>query len=169
MVREIWISLCYFQHRPPEKKIIISEADPNNLAPHSREPEANSITLLNSNAYINSRGLHFRSAKPYRYAEDHMIIGYMISFKIDILKKEAKEHMDNSHNPDDIQQNRNILKEIASINQQARDQNAYKKTTNWNQQSADAQVPGQAGQLEQIIQRLNQIDEKLDSLGKMIK
>ena len=77
--------------------------------------------------------------------------------------------MDNSHNPDDMHQNRDILKEIASINQQARDQNAYKKTTNWHQQSADAQVPGQAGQLEKIIQRLDQIEEKLDSLVKTLK
>lgn len=74
--------------------------------------------------------------------------------------------MDNSQTPDNTQQNRDIIKEMASINQQARDQNAYKKTTNWHQQSADAQVPGQADQLRQIIQQLERIEEKLDSLGK---
>lgn len=74
--------------------------------------------------------------------------------------------MDNSHNPDDMHQNRDIIKEVASINQQARD--AYKKTINWHQQSADAQVPGQASQLEKIIQRLDRIEEKLDSLGEIL-
>lgn len=77
--------------------------------------------------------------------------------------------MDNSHNPDDMQQSRDILKEIANINQQAREQNAYQKTINWHQQSADAQVPGQAGQFEKIIERLDRIEEKLDSLVKMLK
>lgn len=77
--------------------------------------------------------------------------------------------MDNSRNPDNMQQNRDILKEMASINQQARDQNAYKKTINWHQQSADAQVPGQTEQFGQIVQQLERIEEKLDSLVKMLK
>ncbi|MGI6175173.1 MAG: hypothetical protein ACOYJC_03200 [Christensenellales bacterium] len=75
--------------------------------------------------------------------------------------------MDNSQNPDNTQQNRDIIKEVASINQQTRDQYAYKKTIDWHQQSADTQVPSQADQLEQIIQRLDRIEEKLDSFGKI--
>lgn len=82
-------------------------------------------------------------------------------------------HMDeivvSNDNPDGIQQNRDILKEIASINQLARDQHAYKKTTNWHQQSADPQVPGQADQLRQIIQHLEKIEEKIDNLAEMLK
>ena len=77
--------------------------------------------------------------------------------------------MDNSRNPDGMQQNRDIVKEVASLHQQAREQNAYKKTTNWHQQPADAQVSGQTEQFEKIIQRLDRIEEKLDSLGKILK
>lgn len=77
--------------------------------------------------------------------------------------------MDNSHDPDGMQQNRDIIKEVASINQKARDQHAYQKTTNWHQPSSDTQVLGQTDQLEQIIQRLDRIEEKLDGLGKMLK
>ena len=75
--------------------------------------------------------------------------------------------MADSRNPGDINQNRDIIKEVANINQQA--QNAYQKTTNWHQQPADAQVPGQADQLKQIIQRIDRIEEKIDNLGKMLK
>ena len=77
--------------------------------------------------------------------------------------------MDSFHDPDDMQQNRDIIKEVASINQQARDQQAYKKTTNWHQLSTDMQVLGQTEQLGQIIQRLDRIEEKLDSLEKVLK
>lgn len=72
--------------------------------------------------------------------------------------------MDNSHDFDDTQPKRDILKEVASINQQARDQRAYMKTTAWHQQSAETQVLGLADQLGQIIQRLDKIEEKLDNL-----
>lgn len=71
--------------------------------------------------------------------------------------------------PGGRQHNRDIIKEVASINQQARDQYAYRKTTNWHQQSASTQIAGQADQPGQIIQRLNRIEEKLDALGKMLK
>lgn len=76
--------------------------------------------------------------------------------------------MDHSRSADDMQQNMDIINEVASINQKARDQYTYKKSTNWHQPPADTQVLGQANQLEQIIQKLNSIEEKLDSLGKML-
>ena len=76
--------------------------------------------------------------------------------------------MDHSQSPDDLQQSRDIIKEMELIHQQTRDQNAYQKTTSWHQQSADSQVLDQADQLEQIIQQLNRIEEKLDSLERML-
>ena len=75
--------------------------------------------------------------------------------------------MADSRNPNDRHQNRDIIKEVANLNQQA--QNAYKKTTNWHQQPAPAHVPDQADQLRQIIQRIDRIEEKIDNLGKMLK
>ena len=66
-------------------------------------------------------------------------------------------------------QNRDILKELASINQQSRDQNVYKKTTTWQQQPGGTQVSDQTDPLEQIIRRLDRIEETLDRLGKMLK
>ena len=71
--------------------------------------------------------------------------------------------------PDGMRQNRDIIKEVASINQQARDKYSYKKTIDWHQQSVDTQALDQADQLGQIIQHLDRIEEKLDSLEKMLK
>lgn len=76
--------------------------------------------------------------------------------------------MDRSPSADHMRQNMNIINEVASINQKARDQYTYKKSTNWHQLPADTQILNQANQLEQIIQKLDSIEEKLDSLGKML-
>jgi hypothetical protein len=127
------------------------------------------FNISHANAYINHRGVYLLWAKQYGYAEGHQpkMTASMISHKHKTHKKEDKEHMADSRNPGDINQNRDIIKEVANINQQA--QNAYQKTTNWHQQPADAQVPGQADQLKQIIQRIDRIEEKIDNLGKMLK
>ena len=74
-----------------------------------------------------------------------------------------------SDSPNGMQQNRDIIKEVASINQLARDKYSYKKTIDWHQQSVDTQALDQADQLGQIIQHLDRIEEKLDSLEKMLK
>ena len=76
---------------------------------------------------------------------------------------------DNSRDYGDMQQKRDILKEMAAINQQAQDPKAYRKTISWHQQYSDGQALSQTGQIEQVIQCLNRIEEKLDGIANMLK
>lgn len=67
--------------------------------------------------------------------------------------------------PDNIQQKKNILKEIENTNQQIIDSkhNVYKKTKYWNQQNSADNLQTEA-LVRQIIEHLIKIEAKLDSI-----
>ena len=69
------------------------------------------------------------------------------------------------NNPD-----RDIVQEVASINQQIHGQPpAYKKTKYWHQQSSGIQDSGRVDQFGQITEHLTRIEEKLDGIEKILK
>ena len=68
-----------------------------------------------------------------------------------------------------VVEDRDIIKEVESLNQQMRDQHVYQKTKYWHQQSSEINGFDQSEQLREITERLTRIEEKLDGIDKKLQ